>query len=324
MDILKKTRLVHILILGSATGLLLLFALAAIIRESYGNHIVIQHHSTYPPQSKEAILELYHIVGMDRYTRIITSPYSKEKLDKVIESLNSSDPLLKEQAFYILEEMVKQLDIPVSATDQVIKPYLVAAQQLPQRANSDDHNHKITRLSEYVIWQLQLKQTTDDEQRLSFLRDALERNGYYYQFEAIDNLVKMGTKEAKAVLESKINEGKEHGEDERLLERMYLGVKKIDLLQQLSSLDQVARAEKLRSAISQYKTYFGDAIDNRTEFVTWAIRTLGKFPGEEAITGLEEIWSNKSYATGYRFEAQEALIRRQAIKPEERIISFLE
>lgn len=266
------------------------------------------------------ILEIEDTIGIDIYSGIIGKPYSDHMIDVLLGALNNQYVDVKVRSLTMLAEVIKQLDVPTVAMEQKVKPALDLFIK-GHISSTDEADILLIWRANRILWQIRIKEISDNKERLEFLKDNIENttDGFYYSFEAMDYLTNTGSNKARKVLEDKLNEITKRSMPRDIIDKLMVSLDKIKVIQSLEPLNAHSKVKQLRDLIYKQKEEEGTF---KRDFLIWLIRRLEKIDSPAAIQTLRDIWQDNTYKDDYRYEVQESLIRLNKIKPEERKVFF--
>lgn len=269
-----------------------------------------------PKEAEEAILQLENALEVDIDTGQIMRPYSEWMSSMLTNGLNSQHQEVKERSLSLLIDLMKQQSIPSSVLELTIRPIL---EKIQQEANSSMNTKYINlaRLARRLSWHIQLDEIPEDSQHLTFLYNNLENlsDGYYYSFAAMDQLVQLGSDEAKQILEKKMREAQNKSMDSGILRKASTSITKITIWQKLQSLSPPDQTVELSNLISFFKD---DREFHNKELIIWLLQKLAIVNGQSAKEVLIHIWQDPSYSLDYRSIVEKELVKQGIITTEER------
>jgi len=241
-------------------------------------------------------------------------------LSILVDSLWSPYSEVRPVSLSLLALVVKQLEVPESMLSQTIRPAVLEV-ATSHRGSARQEDTHIAQLANRVIWHIDLLSMTHQPQRLEFLKGQLDNwdDGFYYPYEALDHITKTATSEARSVLEEKLAESKTRSMSAKLLERIEIGIEKIDLLIGAYEMEPAAQVQEFAQA---FMTSLPNRRHARRDFRIWLIQHLAELNVPESKAFLMRVWQWPEDKTEeiVRYTAEQALIAFKLIPEDERTI----
>jgi hypothetical protein len=263
-------------------------------------------HTEAAQQSKE----LLEAVGVDDLGRLGVVEYDPPLLEKLLEGVESPD--VRIDALNLLTRVLRQWKLPPEALDAIASKV--------RRLQGEPWARDQVKLME---WHLRLLRAKREETKLAVAKEGLRSGWLAMMPVAINFFVQRGDEVAKAHLEEAKREKLNHS-DKDLAHRLELGLEMIEVNKALAGRREEEQVEFLFSVFQEYvqrKLGWGTQ-----EFVLWVIGKIDAIDSPQAVSTLKQIYESKEYGDDriyYRYAAQEALVRKGELLPEQRKVIFL-
>jgi hypothetical protein len=265
--------------------------------------------SDVPEEARQQSQAMYAAVGKDRTGRLGVTAYDPGALTIILEGLESHYSGVRSDALYLIELMLRQWKMPPEALAAIAKKI-----RLTQQENLAGDDVK------FIAWHLRLLQAESEKEKLAIAREGLHSGWRPMLQVAIDYFVQKGDVEAKAYLEeARQKELKDPSKE--MAHRLAFGLKMIEVNEKLARRANGDQLEYLWQVFQEHvkqKPGWGNF-----EFILWLMDKIESFETSDAAWWLKQIYQNTQYDEGYRYAAQEALVRKGVILPNERKLIYI-
>jgi hypothetical protein len=264
--------------------------------------------SDVPEEARQQSQAMYAAVGKDRTGRLGVTAYDPGALTIILEGLESHYSGVRSDALYLIELMLRQWKMPPEALETIARKV---------RLISEDPHQGYVR---DIEWQLGLLRARSAEVRLRITREGLYSPSEQIVDWAIQYLVEVGGEEAKRPLREAQRVRNDQGLREKA-HRLAFGLKMIEVNEKLARRANGDQLEYLWQVFQEHvkqKPGWGNF-----EFILWLMDKIESFETSDAAWRLKQIYQNTQYDEGYRYAAQEALVRKGVILPNERKLIYI-